>query len=151
MSATTVPAVRAALVTRVAALVAASGNTETITLYGGPSQGVPESYIAVADTASGVKRDQRTLPLRKTSSRTETYDLRLVIWCFTGDHDAQRAVTEKAWGLATLIDDGLRDEYTLGGLVTSALPSSFDDSDFLLNEGRAAQIVVLISVTVTRA
>lgn len=150
MSATTVPRVRAALVTRLRALLAAD-TTPTEVLYGSPGQNVPSRFIAVADTASGVEREQRTLPLRKASSRTESYELRLVVWVATSDYDAQQAVSEAAWALVDRLDDDLRDEPTLGGLVTYALPSRFDDSDFLLNEGRAAQVVVSVSVNVQRS
>lgn len=152
MSATTVPAVRAALVTRIRAmLTAAPADTTTEVFYGSPGRNVPGQFIAVADTADGVGREQRTLPLRKTSSRTETYDLRVVVWVLSGDHDAQQTVTEQAWALVDRLDNDLRGEPTLGGLVTYALPSRFDDQDFLLNEGRAAQVIVLVSVHVTRA
>lgn len=154
MSATTVPTVRAALVTRLRAMLAvAPVDAVTTVHYGHPGQDVPAAFIAVADTADGVTREQRTLPLRKTSSRTETYDVRVIVWCSTGEHDspAQQRVTEQAWALCTRIDDDLRGEPTLGGLVTWALPASFADEDYLLNEGRAAQIVVTITVHVTRA
>lgn len=152
MSATTVPAVRAALVARLRTILAPAGIPAEHVFYGSPGQNVPREFVAVAETsADGVAREQRTLPLRKTSSRTETYALRLVVWCMTGNHDAQQTVTEKAWSLTTLIDDDLRGEPTLGGLVTWALPSQFDDTDFLLNEGRAAQVVVSVSVNVNRA
>ncbi len=149
MSATTVPAVRTALVARLAALLGADAQV----IYGHPGQTIPKTYVAVATTEAGVTREQRTMPLRRTSSRTETYDLRLVVWCATGDHSsaAQQAVIAKAWDLCDRIDDDLRAEPTLGGLVDWALPSKFDDDDFLLNEGRAAQVVVLISVHVNRA
>lgn len=152
MSATTVPTVRAALVARLRAMLAAAPvDTTTEVFYGSPGRNVPTRFIAVADTQDGVTREQRTLPLRKSSSRTETYDLRLVVWVLAGDHDAQQSVTEAAWSLVDRIDDDLRLEPTLGGLVTYALPSRFDDEDFLLNEGRAAQVVVLVSVNVQRS
>ena len=152
MSATTVPAVRAALVTQIRALLVAAGDSTTEVTYGHPGRTVPAKFVAVAQTEDGVGREQRTLPLRKTSSRTETYDLRLILWVL-GDHDptSQQSVTEQVWALAAVIDDGLRDDPDLGGLVTWALPSRFDDEDFLLNEGRAAQIVMSISVQVNRA
>lgn len=151
MSATTVPAVRAALVARVQALLATAADTTTQVFYGHPGRTIPGRFIAVADTDAGVTREQRTFPLRKDRSRTETYDVRLVVWALDGDHDAQQQVTEQVWALVDLIDDGLRAEPTLGELVTWALPSSFDDTDFLLNEGRAAQVVVLISVNVNNS
>lgn len=154
MSATTVPTVRAALRTRIIAALATAADTTTEVFYGAPGRTIPDRYIAVADTAEGgVEREQRTLPLRKTTSRTETYDLRVVIWCKTGNHDSadQQSMVEAAWSLASLLDDDLRGEPTLGGLVDWALPTRFDDSDFLLNEGRAAQVVVSVSVHVNRA
>lgn len=154
MSATTVPRVRAALVTRLRVMLAAAPvDATTEVFYGAPGRNVPAQFIAVADTESGVAREQKTLPLRRTSSRVETYDLRLVVWVLLGDHDAaaQQSATETAWALVDRIDDDLRLEPTLGGLVTYALPSRFDDQDFLLNEGRAAQVVVLISVNVQRS
>lgn len=153
MSATTVPTVRAALVTKIKALLVAAGDSTTEVTYGHPGRTIPAKFVAVAQTEDGVGREQRTLPLRKTSSRTETYDLRLILWVQVGDHEpaSQQSVTEQAWALAAVIDDGLRDDPDLGGLVTWALPSRFDDEDFLLNEGRAAQIVMSISVQVNRA
>lgn len=146
MSATTVPAVRAALVARLTALLPG-----TPVFYGHPGRNVPAVFVAVADTADGVGREQRTLPLRRESSRTESYDLRLVVWCLTGDHDAQQQVTEQAWALVDQIDDDLRREPTLGGVVQWALPTSYADQDFLLNEGRAAEVLVLVNVNVNRA
>ena len=126
-------------------------DTTAEVFYGSPGRTVPARFIAVADTENGVEREQRTLPLRKTTSRTETYDLRLVVWVLIGDHDSQQTATEAAWTLVDRIDDDLRGEPTLGGLVTYALPSRFDDQDFLLTEGRAAQVVVLVSVNVQRS
>lgn len=151
MSATTVPTVRAALVTKIKALLVAAGDNLTEVTYGHPGRTIPAKFVAVAQTEDGVGREQRTLPLRKTSSRTETYDLRLIVWVQDGDHDSQQSVTEQAWTIAAVIDDGLRDDPDLGGLVTWALPSKFDDEDFLLNEGRAAQVLVTISVQLNRA
>lgn len=152
MSATTVPTVRAAMVARLRELLTAAGDATTEVFYGAPGQNVPDRFIAVADTDAGVDREQHTLPLRRNASRTETYDLRVVVWCRQGDHSsaAQQAMVEAAWGLVDLLDDGLRAEPTLGGLVTHALPSRFDDQDFLLNEGRAAQVLVFVSVHVNR-
>lgn len=151
MSSTTVPAVRAALVARVTAMLATAGDTATEVFYGSPGRNVPSRFVAVADTENGVSREQRTLPLRKTSSRTEEYDLRVVVWVLSGDHDAQQAVTEAAWGLVNILDDNLRAEPTLDGLVDWALPARYDDQDFLLNEGRAAQVVVTVNVHVNRS
>ena len=89
MSATTVPRVRAALVAKVVALLAAAPvDYETQVFYGHPGQEIPQQFVAVAETESGVTREQRTLPLRQASSRGETYDVRLVVWCATGDHDS---------------------------------------------------------------
>lgn len=152
MSATTVPSVRAALVTRIRSMLAlAPADTTTEVFYGSPGRNVPGQFIAVADTESGVAREQRTLPLRKASSRTETYDLRVVVWVLLGDHDAQQQATETAWALVDRLDNDLRGEPTLGGLVTYALPSRFEDTDFLLNEGRASEVVVTVSVNVQRS
>ena len=132
-------------------MLAAAGDTTTEVFYGSPGRVVPQRFIAVADTDAGVAREQRTLPLRKASSRTETYDVRLVVWVQVNDHDAQQAATEAVWDLVDLIDNDLRDEPSLDGLVTWALPSLFDDRDFLLNEGRAAQVIVQVSVHVNRS
>lgn len=145
MSATTVPAVRAALHSRLATLL-----TGVPVVYGHPGQNIPKTFVSVADTQDGVSREQHTLPLRRNASRTETYDLRLVVWAFTNNHSQQREVTEQAWLLVDRIDDDLRAEPTLGGLVTWALPTSYADDDYLLHEGRAAQVVVLVSVNVNR-
>jgi hypothetical protein len=144
----TVPAVRAALLARLTTDL--PGVTVT---YGAPGKQIPKRFVAVDSTESGVEREQRTLPLRATSSRTETYDLRLVVWSFTSDYDstAQQTVTEDAWDTAAGIDASLRAETTLGGVVTSALITRAVDDDFLLNEGRAAQIVLTVTVTVNRA
>jgi hypothetical protein len=134
-------------------MLAAANDTITKVTYGHPGQNIPGRFVAVADTENGVEREQRTLPLKRTSSRTETYGLRVVVWVLLKDFDstAQQSATEQAWTLADLLDDDLRAEPTLGGLVTWALPTRFVDDDFLLNEGRAAEIVVTVSVNVNRA
>jgi hypothetical protein len=153
MSASTVPAVRAALVARVANLLAAGGDTETKATYGHPGQKTPARFVAVSTTENGVTREQRTMPLRQTSSKTETYDLRLVFWNLEGKHDTktQQRVTEQCWAAFDLVDTGLRAEPTLDQLVTAAQITRAVDDDFLLTEGRAAQIVATVTITVNRA
>jgi hypothetical protein len=145
----TVPSVRAALVTRLTADVPAG----VVVTYGHPGKQIPKRFVAVDSTEDGVTREQRTLPLRATASRTETYDLRLILWSFTADFDstAQQTVTEDAWATVAAVDASLRAETTLGGVVTSALVTRAVDDDFLLNEGRAAQIVLTVTVNVNRA
>lgn len=94
------------------------------------------------------------MPLRQTASRTEGYGLTAVIWVLIGKHDddAQRQATEQAWSVFDVLDAGLRTAQgvTLGGIVTSALITRAVDDDFLLDEGRAAQIVTTITVALNR-
>lgn len=152
MSSTTVPAVRAALVARLGPVL--QGLAEVT--YGHPGeQNIPPRFVAVSGTdEGGVTRDQRTFPLKVNRSRMETYDLRLVCWVLARDGHGpaqQQQATEACWALVDAIDNSLRAEPTLDGLVTWALPTSFRDEDFLLQEGRAAQVLVNISVHVNTA
>lgn len=152
MSASTVPAVRLKLVELLR--TALTEAEDTVVSYGHPGKNMPRRLVAICDTAEGgATRAQHTMPLRRTGSRTEDYLLRVVIWVATGDatSDAQQRVTSEAWALADLLDDLLRTDPTLGGLVDWALPSRFDDLDGLLAEGRAAEVEVSVSVHVTRS
>lgn len=153
MSSFTVPTVRAALVVRAAELLLAAGDTTTKVLYGPPGQKLPARFVSVSTTVDGVNREQRTLPLRTSGSRTESYGIRLVLWCQDGRHDdeAQQLVTEACWSTLSVLDQGLRAEPTLSSLVTSALITSADDDDFLLDRGRASQIVAVVTVNLNRA
>jgi hypothetical protein len=151
VSASTVPAVRAALLVRCRELLTAAGDTATKVTYGHPGQDIPKRFVGVASTADGLTREQRTLPLRPSSSRTEEYGINLLLWNSDGSPDKQQQVTEDCWATFDLIDTGLRVDPTLGKLVTSALITRAVDDDFLLTEGRAAQIVATVSVTCNRA
>jgi hypothetical protein len=153
VSTSTVPAVRAKLVERFSALLTAAGDNRTKVTYGHPGQNVPARFVAVDTTEDGLTRSQLSMPLRPSASRTETYDLRVIVWSLTGSHkpEAQRQVTEECWSIFDVLDTGLRSETTLGGLVSSALINRAVDDDFLLNEGRAAQIVLSVTVHVSRA
>lgn len=153
MSTSTVPAVRAALVTRFRQLLADAGDTTVKVTYGHPGQKVPARFVAVASTDEGVAREQRTLPLRQSSSRTETYGLTVVLWSLNGRHsdEVQQQVTEDCWATFDTLDTGLRADPSLDGLVTSALFTLAVDDDFFTDEGRAAQIVATVTVTVNRA
>lgn len=153
MSTSTVPAVRAALVTRFGELLAAAGDTATKVTYGHPGQKLPARLVAVTATSEGVTREQRTQPLRANASRTEAYGLRVVLWVLDGRQDeaAQKRVVEACWAIFDVLDTGLRTETTLGGLVGSALITRADDDDFFLDKGRAAQIVATVTVHVPRA
>lgn len=151
MSASTVPLVRAAMVVRFAELLTAAGDLTTKVTYGHPGQNIPPAFVAVSSTDAGLDREQRTLPLRQSSSRTETYGLTVILWNLTNNHDQQQQITEACWATFDILDTGLRAETTLGGVVTSALFTRAVDDDFLLHEGRAAQIVATCSVNVNRA
>lgn len=151
MSAVTVPVVRAALVTRFTTdLAAASRNVPVF--YGHPGKNIPPAYVAVASTVEGVERSQQRMPLRQTSME-EKYGLNVIVWHQTGAHDSagQQAMVEAAWQTVAVIEAGLRADYTLGSKVTWALFTSFDDQDFRLQEGRAAEITCTVTVHVTRA
>lgn len=153
MSTSTVPVVRAALVTRFGALLVAAKDTRTRVTYGHPGQKIPTRFVAVHSTESGVDREQRTLPLRQSTSRTETYDVVVILWNQEGRHEdvVQRRVTEACWATFDVLDTGLRASPSLEGVVTSALFTKAVDDDFLLTEGRAAQIVATVTITVNRA
>jgi hypothetical protein len=153
MSRSTVPLVRAALFTRFTDLLAAAGDTATKVTYGHPGQQIPQRYVSVSSTDDGITRDQKTIPLRAASSRTETYGLTVVLWNLTGTQSSagQRQMVEDCWATFDVLDTGLREETTLGGLVTWALFTRAVDDDFLLNEGRAAQIVATVTVNLNRA
>lgn len=159
MSASSIPAVRDRLVTLLKASLAEAGDRQTQVTYGHPGKNLPARYIAVCDSdEAGARREQRTFPLRRTSSRTEDYQLRVVIWNLVGNHSDQRTPTLATWALADLLDDLCRANHTLksgptanDGLVDWALCTGFSDADFLLAEGRASEIVVSVSVHVTRA
>ena len=153
MSVSTVPVVRAALVTRFSALLTAAGDIKTQVTYGHPGQKIPTRFVAVHSTESGIAREQRTVPLRQSSSRTETYGLVVILWNQEGRYDdaAQRRLTEACWATFDVLDTGLRANPSLNGVVTSALFTKAVDDDFVLTEGRAAQIVAIATITVNRA
>jgi hypothetical protein len=157
MSSVSVPAVRAALLAQHRAALDAAGMGDgtaapVATTYGHPGEFVPPAFVAVSTTTEGVKREHRRYPMNRTSSQTEEYDLHVVVWVQTPDKtpEAQQAVTERAWAIAGVLDDGLRADYTIGQRVGWALFTDFDDEDFLLHEGRAAQLLCTVHVHVSR-
>lgn len=152
MSAATVPAVRAALVARFRAALTAAGLLDVSVLYGHPGQEIPPSFVSVSHTVAGLTRDQKRMPLKSTSME-ERYGLTVVIWQQDPDYspETQQALTERAWLIADVLDADLRGNTTLGGVVQWALFTEFDDQDFYLTEGRAAQLVCTVTVNVTRA
>lgn len=145
----TVPAVRAALITRFTANLASAGLSSIPVVYGHPGQDVPAAFVSVS-TSDGVDRQQKRMPLL-TTSMEEDYGLTVIVWHLDGDHTRQQQVAEAAWLTASTLEAGLRAETTLGGLVQWALFTRFDDEDFLLKEGRAAQITCTVTIHKTRA
>lgn len=151
MSAFTVPAVRAALVARHRAALTAAGLPDVAVTYGQPGPEIPSAFVAVS-ASDGVTRTVKRMPNRVTGSSDETYDLKVVLWVSTTGFtsDAQQAVTERVWSIAAVLEADLRTDPTLGGAVLTALYRSFDDDDYYLTEGRAAQLVGTVAVTAVR-
>lgn len=153
MAAVSVPRVRAALTGLFRdTLAAAPTMSDVAVTYGHPGQTIPPAFVAVAQTVDGLERENKRLPIRSTSM-AETYAQRVIVWQATSEYtsEAQQAVTERVWAVADLLEAALRAQHTLGGLVTSALFTRFDDLDFLLKEGRAAQLLCDVAVNVNRA
>ena len=149
MSTSSVPAVRAALFDSLPGWLGADWSV----FYGFPGKDVPQRFAAVSSTVDGLSREQRTLPLRQGSSRTENYGLTVILWhlerSFTSA--AIRTAVESTWVAADAIDNGLRTDPSLTGLVTSALLTDYEDTDHFLNEGYASQLVLTVTVQSVRA
>lgn len=105
------PAVKAALVTALAAIV----DADTLVSYGNPGPEYPEDVIAVMDVESASNRDPQTLD----RTRTETLNLSLSISCARGGGaEVQQTVTERAYALLALVETYVKTTNpTLGGLV----------------------------------
>ncbi len=156
----TVLAVRQQLVERFTGYLDAAGIDECPVFRGHPGQVVPLRHVAVGTTTEGgTRRQTRRLPFG-LGAVGEEYDLEVGIWQETPgsyDVDAQAACTDMVWAIAHTLDAGLRSEiseYRLEtdgvALVTAIYFTGFDDDEFLLEEGRAAEIVATLHVLSAR-
>lgn len=152
---TTVPSVRAALVTRLSTLVFTEGDAAPVVSYGDPGRDIADRFVAVA-SAEDHERSIRRLPHDLHSSVDEDYVMQVVLWSLVrnrNDGDAQRQAVEDVYGWAQRIDLHLRggqEAWTLGGLVTWCVVKSLEAEDFTLAEGRASQITVRLEVKAAR-
>lgn len=157
MARLTVPTVRAALVDRFTTILRAAGDADTAVTYGEPGGEVPYRYVAVGATMdSGASRDPVRMTRNATGGSDETYAIAAVIWCLApGQYDnaTHQGLVESGWLVAARLEAGLRasrEAWTLGGLVTTAQLTDYDDADFLLDEGRAVEIVCRVSILAAR-
>lgn len=150
----TVPEVRADLVTRFRGYLAAENITDVQVTYGEPGGELPARLIAVCGLVNtAVSHDARRTP-RADSKVDEEYSLAIVIWHQAqgrADTEAQQAVYEGCWDLARLLARKLRashDEQTLDGLVTYARFTRFTDGEWLTDDpSRSAEVIAQLTVT----
>lgn len=157
MARLTVPAVRAALVDRFTTILRAAGDLDTAVTYGEPGGEVPYRYVAIGPTMdAGASRDAARMTGNAVGGSDETYAIAAVIWCLApGQYDnaTHQRLVEDGWTVATRLEAGLRADrtaWTLGGIVTTAQITDYDDTDFLLDEGRAVEIVCRVSILAAR-
>jgi hypothetical protein len=150
--------VRTDLVTRFQGYLDAAGITDCPVSRGKPGRTLPYRFVAIGTTADdgGVRRDQERAPYRQ-GSVDETYVLRVHAWQLSpGGFDLEDTIacTDQVWAIANVLDQGLRSdrtEWELGGLVTKAAFTGFDDAEWDdLEEGMAAEIVCRLTVEALR-
>lgn len=154
---TTVYAVREELVARFTTYVAGMTNPPKV-YFGNPGKpDVSSRYVAVGSTDGAVEREVRRMPHDLSTSTDERYSLQVVIWRLVqGRHDAAatKAAAQDVVAIFDALSAGLRgsqDDWSLGGLVTSAtfgsyIPDDYDDQ----KEGRASQIAASVAIHAAR-
>lgn len=154
---TTVYAVRDELVTRFTGYVA--GMTDPPPVYFGHpgKQTLGDRYVSVGSTVAEVGREVRRLPHDANASTDERYELQVVLWSLIRgrqDSDASRQAALDVVEMFDALSLGLRssqDDWSLGGLVTTATFGSYTPDDYVdLNEGRASQIAASVAIHAAR-
>lgn len=122
MATSTIPALKAALL----ALLAARANLSGVqVVWGAPLPNPGREFIALA----GTEGEQQTAAIGRLR-REEEY--RLTIYCSTlREGQNQQACTERAFALVAEVEDAVRADPSIGGVVRTALV----DGPFTLEEG----------------
>lgn len=119
----TIPAVKAALVTAIAARTEITGDAAPILVsYGLPGTYQPNDIIAVLDSAQTFEV-MAMVGSGGSKWLDENYALAVTVDCFIGG-DLAQTVEERALALAAIVVDVVRADPSIGGRVLEARPAS---------------------------
>jgi hypothetical protein len=139
MSTSTIPALKAALVTR---LDADAGLDGVQVSYGIPAPAGPDREWVWVAGARGV---QVTAAMGQRR-REETWTQDIVVSVVKPVREPQQTITERAFAIAGVIEDSLRTWSSappyFGGIVRHALVVATDLEEFVSNEEREARITI---------
>ena len=138
MATSTVPAFKAALL---AALQARPTLSTVQVTYGAPLPSPADEYVWLAD-ADG---EQETAALG-AQRREEYYDLTVYVAVYRAGED-QQATTERAFELVAELEEVLRADATVGGVVRVAVVAGpFRLEEMASDTHRGAQVTVTVAV-----
>lgn len=144
----TVPAAKAALVALISAqptVTDPNGDIETIVSYDDPGPNTANDFVVVGN----VSRQVATLALigsYQQGSLQEQYTVTVICEAFRGD-SAQTA-SERAWALASAVEQSVRNNPTLNSSVAQAVPGSTADEGTWDADGKGFTATVTVSVEV---
>lgn len=110
--------------------IAAEFDPKVVVAYGYPNDATADDYICVLSAVNG------TQTVRRGRKREESYSIPIICSTYRGGPSSQQVVTERAVGLAVLVEIALENDRQLGGCVDAA----FVDGPFQVNEARPASL-----------
>lgn len=145
----TVPAVKAYLLGALKVRSDLADLAEAIQ-YGPPTTAMNDDMILL-DAARGAFEVDRMVGGGGQWWMDESYSLDILIWIHRGDDDPQ-ACEERAFAVAASVVDTLRQDPSLGGLVTQASPAGFEmdgdwDDEHL---GRHVKFALTVAIEATQ-
>lgn len=133
--ASTVPAVKRYLADQIQdtlnSIPVPAGNPAPIVFYDVPGQYRPNDMVAVGHTYQRVVRPMAMVGSGGTGWLQEEYELEIVTDVFRAGESLQVEAYERAYQLNDVVEQVVRDDPSLGGLVIVAMPHfSFDGSEW---------------------
>jgi hypothetical protein len=144
----TVPAVKAALFTLLQAQMTPANATSSLgVFYDEPGTNQPDDIVSV-----GACKSRQVVPFKIVGSGAagafwEKYTLEVTVACFRGGDDA-RAVLERAYVLTGQVETAVRNDPSIGGLVSIARPVGSHDDPQWDNQHKGRNIAVVIDIEV---
>lgn len=142
MAASTIPAAKAALLS---ALRGRSGLSGVVVEWAAPVRPSPQAEAIYVDDAIDVQREWISLGAQRLD---ETYALQVRVETIAyGDgSDVRQTVEERLWELVAEIEQAVRDDLTLGGVLhgKGAKPDGVDPFTYPTDDGWIAHALVRI-------
>lgn len=119
----TAPAVKAYLLTQTKATLTAAANERLLVVYNEPGTDLPGDIVSIGSVLNRVTEPSAYVGGGGQHWLTERYTVEVVVDVFRGG-DRSQVAEERAWYLAGLVEQIVRTDPSLGGLVLEARPGA---------------------------